>query len=49
MWCLGVMYFLLILALLYADARYTSLDEIKTALNDESIRSSIWLTFKHAG
>ena len=46
MWCLGVMYFLLILALLYADARYTSLDEIKTALNDESIRSSIWLTFQ---
>ncbi len=40
------MYFALILALLYADASYTSVSEIKNALNDESIRASVWLTFQ---
>lgn len=40
------MYFILIIALLYADASYTSIDEIKRALKDDSIRSSVLLTFQ---
>ncbi|MFL2451869.1 MAG: ABC transporter permease [Verrucomicrobiales bacterium] len=46
MWCAGIMYFALIVALLYADASYTSFSEIKNALADKSIRSSVWLTFQ---
>ena len=46
MWTAGGMYFALIIALLYADASYTSLDNIKEALNDKSIRASIWLTMQ---
>ena len=45
-WCLGLMYFILIIALLYADASYTSIDEIKRAFKDDSIRASIFLTFQ---
>ena len=40
------MYFILIIALLYADASYTSIDEIKRAMKDDSIRSSVLLTFQ---
>jgi len=31
---------------LYADASYTSIDEIKRAFKDDSIRASIFLTFQ---
>ena len=45
-WCFGLMYFILIIALLYADASYTSIDEIKRAFKDDSIRASVFLTFQ---
>ena len=46
MWAAGGMYFVLIIALLYADASYTSVESIGEALQDKSIRASIWLTMQ---
>lgn len=45
MWGIAVMYVLLIIALLVADAGFTSLEDLKAALSDANIRSSIKLTF----
>ena len=44
-WGIAAMYLLLILALLFADASFTSVDDLKAAIADKHVRNSIQLTF----
>lgn len=43
-WGISGMYVLLIIAVLAADASYTSMADLWTAVNDTNVRESIWLT-----
>ena len=44
LWGISGMYVLLIVAVLAADASYTSAHDLWTAVKDTNIRASIWLT-----
>ena len=45
-WGISGMYVLLIIAVLAADASYTSVNELWSAVNDPDVRASIWLTLQ---
>jgi len=46
MWGIAGMYLLLIIALLAADASYTSAEDLWMSVNDPNVRASIWLTLQ---
>ena len=45
-WGISGMYVFLIVAVLAADASYTSVNELWSAVNDPDVRASIWLTLQ---